>query len=70
MFLKAKPALGQVWVWTCVDNTTQMFLITQIKGDTCKGIILYDEFGAPAGTVIKEDISQFYKLDCFWTCLS
>ena len=44
MLLKAKPAVGQTWLWTCkMDDTIQIFLITQIKGDTCKGIILYDD---------------------------
>lgn len=61
MLLKAKPAVGQTWLWTCkMDDTIQIFLITQIKGDTCKGIVLFDNaYYSPIGQITKTFCGNF-----------
>lgn len=52
--------IGQVWVWTSVDDTTQMFLITQIKDDVCKGIILFDNaYYTPVGQIAETYTGNF-----------
>lgn len=73
MLLKAKPSVGQTWLWTTKEDSKQIFLITDIEGDKCCGIILYDDVyhnlvGISASIFVTNFTSQSnYGL---WSCIS
>ena len=52
MTLKAKPVVGQTWIWTTKEDSKQIFLITDTEGNKCCGIILYDDaYHYPVGKI-------------------